>query len=232
MNAGGRHRRELSLTGGPSAPIASGASRLDGRRSSRAEESPGSTETRRRITSGGGDPRESATESRPPASRPARVKGCGKSAPRGRQRQRHGKPRREQDRIGATRSAKSASGPSPGQSFGLVARGVRQRTSQRNGRHARGSRPEPYRTRLTGRLAFSDSRTPLPSQARTPAYALIEERRPHVRGAPPCRRAAPSAGAGTRIVRSTGKRAAAEAAQPGSAPARQYCSEPSLAPIG
>ncbi len=32
-----------------------------------------------------------------------RVKGCGKSAPRRRQRRRHGKPRREQDRIGATR---------------------------------------------------------------------------------------------------------------------------------
>jgi hypothetical protein len=30
------------------------------------EESPGSTEKRRRITSGGGDPRESATESKPP----------------------------------------------------------------------------------------------------------------------------------------------------------------------
>jgi len=42
------------------------ASRPDGRRASRAEESPGSTETRRRITSGGGDPRESATESKPP----------------------------------------------------------------------------------------------------------------------------------------------------------------------
>ena len=34
-----------------------------------AEESPGSTETRCRITSGGGDPRESATESKPPAHR-------------------------------------------------------------------------------------------------------------------------------------------------------------------
>ena len=34
-----------------------------------------------------------------------RVKGCGKSAPRGRQRRRHGKPRREQDRIGAMRCA-------------------------------------------------------------------------------------------------------------------------------
>ena len=33
----------------------------------RAEESPGSMEARCRITSGGGDPRESATESKPPA---------------------------------------------------------------------------------------------------------------------------------------------------------------------
>src|SRR5271165_4377621 len=77
-----------------------------------AEESPGSKRMRRRIMSGGGDPRESATESKPPDRTPlglkrtARVKGCGKSAPRGRQRQRHGKPRREQDRIGATRGAK------------------------------------------------------------------------------------------------------------------------------
>jgi hypothetical protein len=30
------------------------------------EESPGSTETRCRVTPGGGDPRESATESKPP----------------------------------------------------------------------------------------------------------------------------------------------------------------------
>ncbi len=55
------------------------------------EESPGSTERRRRVTPGGGDPRDSATESKPPTRpRPrdraaaARVKGCGKSAPRGR----------------------------------------------------------------------------------------------------------------------------------------------------
>src|SRR5579871_5511084 len=64
------------------------------------EESPGSTETRCRITSGGGDTRESATENRPPAFRRVRVKRCGKSAPRGRQRTRHGKPHREQDQIG------------------------------------------------------------------------------------------------------------------------------------
>ena len=33
----------------------------------RGEESPGSTETRCRLTAGGGDPRESATESKPPS---------------------------------------------------------------------------------------------------------------------------------------------------------------------
>ena len=33
---------------------------------SKTEESPGSIRMRRRITSGGGDPRESATESKPP----------------------------------------------------------------------------------------------------------------------------------------------------------------------
>jgi len=51
-----------------------------------SEESPGSTETRCRITSGGGDPRESATENRPPArfAGTARVKRWGKSPPRDR----------------------------------------------------------------------------------------------------------------------------------------------------
>jgi hypothetical protein len=120
----------------------SSASRPDGRRL-KTEESPGSMRTRRRITSGGGDPRESATESKPPDRGPqgpqsetARVKGCGKSAPRGRQRRRHGKPRREQNRIGATRGAFSAARPCPlAPPLGLVARGVRQRASQRNGRH-------------------------------------------------------------------------------------------------
>ena len=41
------------------------------------EESPGSTEKRCRITSGGGDPRESATENRPPRIRTAARKACG-----------------------------------------------------------------------------------------------------------------------------------------------------------
>ncbi|SOC40315.1 hypothetical protein SAMN05892877_107122 [Rhizobium subbaraonis] len=80
----------------------------------RGEESPGSTETRCRITSGGGDPRESATESRPPSHARVRVKGWGKSPPRTWRHGRHGKPHREQDRIGMTRAAQAAqpvSGP-------------------------------------------------------------------------------------------------------------------------
>src|ERR1051325_1372312 len=64
------------------------------------EESPGSMETRWRLTAAGGDPRESATESNPPRLAEVRVKGCGKSAPRRRQRRRQGKPHREQDQIG------------------------------------------------------------------------------------------------------------------------------------
>ena len=80
-------------------------------RKAAGEESPGSMETRCRITSGGGDPRESATESKPPGFRcrkatgRARVKGWGKSPPRDWQQERHGKPHREQDRIGAVRGA-------------------------------------------------------------------------------------------------------------------------------
>ena len=46
----------------------------------------------RKQTAGAGQPQ------------PVRVKGCGKSAPRLRQRRRHGKPHREQDRIGAARA--------------------------------------------------------------------------------------------------------------------------------
>lgn len=122
----------------------------------KAEESPGSTETRRRIRSGGGDPRESATESKPPQPAAVRVKGCGKSAPLGRRRPRHGKPRREQDRIGAYSEAAMLPRPVSGSSPGLVARGGRQPPSQRNGHRARETAP--YRTRLTGRLAFRGSR--------------------------------------------------------------------------
>ena len=59
------------------------ARRLDDRYDRRygvVEESPGSTETRCRVTPGGGNPRESATERKPPFKK-VRVKGCGKSTP-------------------------------------------------------------------------------------------------------------------------------------------------------
>ena len=85
-----------------------------------------------------------------------RVKRCGKSAPRARQRGRHGKPHREQDRIGTTRSRK-ASGP-----LRIVVRvGCLRRSvtivpeewpSRRVAQAAR-----LYRTRLTGRLAQTSS---------------------------------------------------------------------------
>jgi hypothetical protein len=60
---------------------------------------------------GGGDPRDSATEIEPPVIAlrghgAVRVKRWGKSPPRKRQRKRHGKPRREQDRIGTPRRGK------------------------------------------------------------------------------------------------------------------------------
>ena len=48
----------------------------------RGEESPGSMERRCRVMPGGGDPRESATESNPPRFGAARSKGWGKSPPR------------------------------------------------------------------------------------------------------------------------------------------------------
>ena len=65
-----------------------------------------------------------------------RVKGWGKSPPRDRQRKRHGKPHREQNRIGAARIPQGIRS-FPDQPPGLVARGVRQRASQMNGRHVR-----------------------------------------------------------------------------------------------
>ena len=102
------------------------------------EESPGSTETRCRITSGGGDSRESATESKPPLclGTGVRVKGCGKSAPRTRQRGRHGKPHREQGQIGAACKVHALRFAFSGTLPGLAARGARQRASQMNGHPA------------------------------------------------------------------------------------------------
>ena len=117
-----------------------------------------------RITSGGGDPRESATENRPPRPGPSgkvpavRVKRCGKSAPRLRQRKRHGKPHREQNRIGTVWNASVAPAaavfqdrcPDPAVRVGCSKRratGVPEEWPSRVR-----LRLAPYRTRLTGRL--------------------------------------------------------------------------------
>ena len=84
-------------------PRASGGFRFQGRETDSATENkpPADAIGRRRM----GDARQGS----PPqpgceGPGPARVKRCGKSAPRFRQRKRHGKPHREQDRIGRGRS--------------------------------------------------------------------------------------------------------------------------------
>ena len=121
----------------------------------RGEESPGSTEKRCRVTPGGpGSPGSGKVPQR--ADRPlvfglrARVKGCGKSAPRDRQRKRHGKPHREQDRIGAAygefRPAARVDCLSPHASAGLEEWSPIARTSFRG-------KGRVDRTRLTGSLA-------------------------------------------------------------------------------
>ncbi len=122
------------------------------------EESPGSTGTRCRLTAGGGDPRDSATENKPPVQGAkgnqgaprARAKRCGKSAPRPWQQGRQGKPHREQARIGTAAMPQGDRRDIPVLSSGLGARGASRGASQRNGRHA----PQGAdRTRLTGCLA-------------------------------------------------------------------------------
>ncbi|RDI37824.1 hypothetical protein C7453_105233 [Gluconacetobacter liquefaciens] len=122
------------------------------------EESPGSTEERCRLTAGGGDPRESATENRPPTRHSGspemvrvRVKRCGKSAPRPRQRGRQGKPHREQDRIGtADGSLAAPSGAPPPRRSGWSREACRE--ARPRGMVAHPS-SKVDRTRLTDRLA-------------------------------------------------------------------------------
>jgi len=87
----------------------------------------------------------------------ARVKRCGKSAPRFRQRKRHGKPHREQDRIGTARARPRESGEEIPDRVSAVRRPGRLLEVLRKP-HPRGMAvtrrfaAPPYRTRLTGRL--------------------------------------------------------------------------------
>ena len=121
-------------------------------RPARVEESPDSRERWRRVTPARGDPRESATEIRPPAAsaRRARVKRWGKSPPRRRQRRRHGKPRQEQGQIGIARGL--APRVLPPERSGLAARARRRRRAQRNGHRRRGP-PQNPAYRPSARLA-------------------------------------------------------------------------------
>jgi hypothetical protein len=131
------------------------ARRPDGRcRLKTAEESPGSTGIRCRPTAGGGDPRDSATENKPPAQGPhgtprARAKRCGKSAPRPWQQGRQGKPHREQDRIGTAVPARVQRHSRLAVRVGRVRRAARRVPEEWSSRAKNGA----DRTRLTGRLA-------------------------------------------------------------------------------
>src|SRR5262249_7021692 len=81
-------------------------------RKAAGEESPGSTDKRCRITSGGDKTPGTVPQRKDRLGAlhlaAARVKRCGKSAPRFRRRKRHGKPHREQDRIGGARGGEQA----------------------------------------------------------------------------------------------------------------------------
>jgi hypothetical protein len=105
-----------------------------------------------------------------------RVKRCGKSAPRLRQRKRHGKPHREQNRIGAVWNASVAPAaaafqdrcPDPAVRVGCSKRratGVPEEWPSRVG-----PRPAPHRTRLTGRLIREGG--PAPQRAGPPPVSL------------------------------------------------------------
>jgi hypothetical protein len=94
----------------------------------------------------------------------ARVKRCGKSAPRCRQRQRHGKPHREQDRIGAAR----VSGATPASSAILAAarvgcsrRGAIRAPEEWPSRRATSRQNPAYRS--AGEYAGSARRSGLPA---------------------------------------------------------------------
>ena len=161
----GNHRRVFICAGASKGLSHAGqpGGRTCNRRKAAGEESPGSTETRCRVTPGGGDPRESATESKPPRHPTcrdggrwgggARVKGWGKSPPRTQQCGRHGKPHREQNRIGMARR-KPGRFPAPVIRVGCVRRpatGVQDEWPPRFCPKGQG----PYKTRLTGRLTLS-----------------------------------------------------------------------------
>lgn len=160
---GGAGFGQSPLTRPPHRPYLRLARRAGWPRRSRAvEESPDSLKQRCRVTPGRGNPTESATENRLPSSGAEKVKRWGKSPPRPWQQGRHGKPHREQCRIGPPRGpvperqlkGKPPLGPLQPRGVGLAAGGAARVASQMNG-HRRG---QPLnKIRLTGppRMGFS-----------------------------------------------------------------------------
>jgi len=109
------------------------------------------------VTPTRGDPRESATESRPPRRAGtrggARVKGCGKSAPApGVTRAARQTPPGARSRGRSGRAACAGVRGLPARACGWTAGGCRQRQPERDGRRRGFPRGPCHRTRLTGRL--------------------------------------------------------------------------------
>ena len=153
------------MTAAPNAPIPCIVSRPDGRSGAHRKvagevksglHGPAVPDNVRRVRAQGKCHREQTAAVRC-VSAAVRVKRCGKSAPRRRQRRWHGKPHREQDRIGAARG------------FGAQA----QRTSRSVSRPA--VRVGRWRRRVTGAQEEWPSRMRACSHAiQNPAYRLAD----------------------------------------------------------
>ena len=93
------------------------------------------------------------------------MKRCGKSAPRLRQRRRHGKPHREQNRIGtatrAVRASENTAGRCQARRPGRLLEAMCKHCPRGMAVTHRWCKPAvPYRTRLTGRLMLLEMRGP------------------------------------------------------------------------
>ncbi len=160
------HRYECRLTKPVCHRISARARRPDGRR--RVPQGPRGRKVRAPRKRGAGQRPAGATPGKVPQKTyrrhrlralPARVKRCGKSAPRARQRAWQGKPHREQDRIGAAGGASRQGRFRPAARVGRMRR-VARRVLEEWPSRSPGEISRADRTRLTGRLAtiFGTSR--------------------------------------------------------------------------
>jgi hypothetical protein len=134
-------------------------------RGSNVEESPDSQKQRCRVTPGRGNPMESATEKKPPAFGPERVKRWGKSPPPVWQQTGHGKPHREQCQIGTACCASDGAAFAPA-GPGWQLEGCWQQHPETNGHLGRGNPPmtesglQPLRAMIAGPDLASKNRHP------------------------------------------------------------------------